>query len=187
MVRIRILLLYPMQKDKNLLKISRPRHDTKLHLMEKLQFWISGDYGVPLHCNYSQVYDGNHHHHHHHLVVPPARISLTLSRHSTLSFIASGRSSGLHPVSTQSRCLLVRAGYPALAQTCAGVYWRTSLMISSLLLQLCPACLVHQTLIVFVIGGRWLLLCGVLLPWLVQYCSQHSCVVVVKLFLHPFS
>ena len=44
-------------------------------------------------------------HHHHHLVVPPARISLTLSRHSFLSFIASGRSSGLHPVSSQSCCI----------------------------------------------------------------------------------
>ena len=32
-----------------------------------------------------------------------------------------------------------------------------------------------------------LLLCGVLLPGLVQYCSQHSCEVAVKLFLHPFS
>ena len=32
-----------------------------------------------------------------------AWISLTLSRHSSLSFIASGRSSGLHPVSSQSR------------------------------------------------------------------------------------
>ena len=29
-----------------------------------------------------------------------------------------------------------------------------------------------------------LLLCGVLPPGLVQYCSQHSCVVAVKLFLH---
>ena len=42
----------------------------------------------------------NHHHRHH--VVPLARISLTLSRHSSLSFIASVRSSGLHPVSSQS-------------------------------------------------------------------------------------
>ena len=32
-----------------------------------------------------------------------------------------------------------------------------------------------------------LLLCGVLPPGLVQYCSQHSCVVAVKLFLHKFS
>ena len=32
-----------------------------------------------------------------------------------------------------------------------------------------------------------LLLCGLLLPELVQYCSQHSGVVAVKLFLHTFS
>ena len=31
-----------------------------------------------------------------------------------------------------------------------------------------------------------LVLCGVLPPGLVQNCSQHSCVVAVKLFLHPF-
>ena len=43
--------------------------------------------------------------HHHHHVVPPARISLTLSRHFSLSFIAPGRSSGLHPVSSHSCCM----------------------------------------------------------------------------------
>ena len=92
-----------------------------------------------------------HHHHHHH--VPPARISLTLSRHSSLSFIVSGRSSGLHPVSSHSCCMYVRAGRPAFAWPYLGVHRRTSLMSSSLLLQQCPACL---TLIVFVMGGRWL-------------------------------
>ena len=40
-----------------------------------------------------------------HHVVPPAWISLTLSRHSSLTFIASGRSSGLHPVYSQSCCM----------------------------------------------------------------------------------
>ena len=35
--------------------------------------------------------------HHHHHVVLVARISLTLSHHFSLSFITSGRSSGLHP------------------------------------------------------------------------------------------
>ena len=39
----------------------------------------------------------NENHHHHHHVVRLARISLTLSLHVSLSFIASGRSSGLHP------------------------------------------------------------------------------------------
>ena len=41
-------------------------------------------------------------HHYHHHVVPLARISLILSRHFSLSFFASGRSLGLHPVSSQS-------------------------------------------------------------------------------------
>ena len=45
------------------------------------------------------------HHHHHHHVVPVARISLTLSRHFSLSCITSGRSSVLHPVSSHSCCM----------------------------------------------------------------------------------
>ena len=36
-----------------------------------------------------------------------------------------------------------------------GVHKSTSLMSSSLLLQQCPACLVHLTWIVFMTGGRW--------------------------------
>ena len=32
-----------------------------------------------------------------------------------------------------------------------------------------------------------LLFCGVLPPGLVQYSSQHSCVIAIKLFLHTFS
>ena len=43
-------------------------------------------------------------HHHHHHVVLVARVSLTLSRHFSLLFIASGRSSGQHPVSSHSIC-----------------------------------------------------------------------------------
>ena len=39
--------------------------------------------------------------HHHHIALV-ARISLTLSRHSSLSFIALGRSSGQQPVSSNS-------------------------------------------------------------------------------------
>ena len=73
----------------------------------------------------------NHHHHHD---APPARISLTLSRHFSLSFIASGRSSGLHPVSSHSCCMYVRAGRPTLAHPYVGVHRSTSLMSSSLLL-----------------------------------------------------
>ena len=43
-------------------------------------------------------YKNNHHHH----IVLAARISLTLSHHSSLSFIALGRSSGQQPVSSHS-------------------------------------------------------------------------------------
>ena len=105
----------------------------------------------------------NHNHH----VFPSAQISLTLSRHSSLSTIAPGRSSGIHLVSAQSCCMLVLAGHPAFDRPCEGVHRRTSLMSSSLLLQQCPACLVCITWIVFVMGGK-LLFCGVLPPGLVS-------------------
>ena len=98
-------------------------------------------------------YIQNSHHHYH--VVPLARISLTLSRHVSLSVITSGRSSGLHPVSSHSCCMYVRAGRPAFARPYVGVHRSTSLMSSSLLLQQCPACLVRLTWIVFMLGGRW--------------------------------
>ena len=76
----------------------------------------------------------HHHHHHHHPDVRLARISLTLSLHVFLSFIAFGRSSGLHPVSSHSCCMNVRAGRPAFDWPYAGVNRSTSLTISSLLL-----------------------------------------------------
>ena len=95
-----------------------------------------------------------YHHHHHHIALV-ARISLTLSRHSSLPFIALGRSSGQHPVSSHSCWMYVRASRPAFPRLCAGIHKSTSLMSSSLLLQQCPACLVLLTWIVFVIGGRW--------------------------------
>ena len=93
--------------------------------------------------------------HHHYHVVLLARISLTLSRHFSLLFIASGWSSGLHPVSSHSCCMYVWTDRPALARPYVGVHRSTSLMSSSLLLQHCSACLVRLTWIVFVMGGRW--------------------------------
>ena len=92
---------------------------------------------------------------HHHQVVSPARISLALSRHFSLSFIAFGRSSGLHPVSSHICCMYDRADRPDFAWPYEGVHRSTSLMSSSLLLQQCPACLVRLTCIVFVMGGKW--------------------------------
>ena len=100
------------------------------------------------------IYIYKYHHHHHHVVLP-AQISLTLSRHFSLLFIASGRSLGQHPVSSQCCCMYVRAGRSAFARSYVGVHRSTSLMNSPLLLQQCPACLVRLTWIVFVMGGRW--------------------------------
>ena len=107
----------------------------------------------------------NNHHHHH--VEPLAQISLTLSSHFSLSFIASGRSSGLHLVSSHSCCMYVRAGHPAFGRPYVGVHRSTSLMSSSLLLQQCPACLVRLAWIVFVMGGR-----GPYTRWFLGYCRQ---------------
>ena len=101
----------------------------------------------------SNVYESTNHHHHH--IVLAARISLTLSRHSSLSFIALGRSSGQQPVSSHSCWMYVRAGRPAFARPCVGIHKSTSLMSSSLLLQQCPVCLIRLIWIAFVIGGRW--------------------------------
>ena len=114
---------------------------------------------------------------HHHHVVPLARISLTLSRHFSLSFIASGRSSGLHPVSSQSCCMYVQAGCPAFARPYVGVHWSASLMSLSLLLQQCLACLVHLTCIVFVMGGRWLY------SWCLVGCCRQDLFNIARNFL----
>ena len=56
---------------------------------------------------YTHTYIYVHTHIYHHHVVPLARISLTLSCHFSLLFIASGRSSELHPVSSHSCCMYV--------------------------------------------------------------------------------
>ena len=93
-------------------------------------------------CPHTHTHTYIYYHHHHHHIALVARISLTLSRHSSLSFIALGRSSGQHPVSSHSCWMYVRAGRPAFARPCVGIHKSTSLMSSSLLLQQCPACLV---------------------------------------------
>ena len=107
-------------------------------------------------------------HHHHHHVVPLAQISLTLSRHFFLSFIASGRSSELYPVSSHSCCMYVPAGRPTFVRPYVEVHRSTSHMSSSLLLQQCPAYLVRLAWIVFVMGGSWLY------SWCFVGCCRHD-------------
>ena len=100
---------------------------TQSHLENS--FWVKDLYSCKIMTQSILI---NHHHH----IALVARISLTLSRHSSLSFIA--------PVSSHSCWMYVRAGRPAFARPCVGVHKSTSLMSSSLLLQQCPACLAHQ-------------------------------------------
>ena len=91
----------------------------------------------------------------HHHDVPLAWIFLILPRHSFLLSITSGRSSRLHPVSVQNCCKYVLAGRPTLPHSCDGVHKSTLFMSSPLLLQQCPACLVHLIWMVSEISGRW--------------------------------
>ena len=83
----------------------------------------------------------------HHHVAPSAQISLTLFPHPSLSSIASGRSSRSYHI----------AGHPACPYEM--VHQSMSLMSLSLLLQQCPTCLGHLTLIIFGMGGKWLYSC----------------------------
>ena len=82
-----------------------------------------------------------------------ARISPTLSCYSSLSSIAPSRPSKLHHVPLKSCCRYILVGRPTLARLCEGVHRSTSLMSSSLLLQKCPACLVHIIWMVFEMDG----------------------------------
>ena len=77
---------------------------------------------------------------HHHHVGLPARISLTLSRHSSLSSIAPGTSPRLHAVSAHRFLLVV---LPLLVHVMGST--GVCRLSSSLLLPQCPACLVRLT------------------------------------------
>ena len=121
--------------------------------------------------------------HHHHAT--SADLPDPLATH--LLSIAPGKSSRLCPVSAQSCCMSFIAGCPAFARPCEGVHRSISLMSSSLLLQQFPRMSGLSNLESFCDGcyvAIQLLFCGVLPPGLVQYYSQYSCVIAVKLFLH---
>ena len=94
------------------------------------------------HINPCRLFNTKSHHHH---VAPSSWISLILYCHPSLSSIASGRSSSLHPVWAQSCCMLVLAGHPILTCPCDEVHRSMWLMSSSLIFQQCVACLLHLT------------------------------------------
>ena len=114
------------------------------------------------------IIDCNHHHHHH--VVLPARISLINSRHFSLSFIASGLSSGLHPVLYIAAVCTFELVVLLSPWPHVGVHRSTSLTSSSLLIMQCPACLVRLTCIVFLRGGKCRIV-GVFLGVVARTCS----------------
>ena len=101
-------------------------------------------------------------------------VSLTLSRHFSVSFIASGRSSGLHPVSSHRCCMYVRAGRPAFARPYGEVHRSTLLISSSLLLQQCPACLEAGGRIVGALWGVAVGTCSILLATFLCNCRLAS-------------
>ena len=103
----------------------------------------------------------------HHHEAPPAQNSLTLSCHPSLSSIAPGRSSRLHPyISTE----LLYIGSSWWSCFCLFLWRGPQEHVAYelyLLLHQCPACLVRLTWIVFVMGGWWLHSC-----YFVRCCLQ---------------
>ena len=89
-----------------ILMFNSPKPPSKLkigYIIVKVNTYIP----CPLRCYNCQkfeLYESWCHHCHHH-VVPPARISLSFSRHPSLSSITPSRSSRLHPVSAQCCCI----------------------------------------------------------------------------------
>ena len=100
-------------------KKKKKKKKKKLFYTDKIKFFLSWIYNLNIFFPLNQFYfffGGGiktliflYIYHHHHIALV-ARISLTLSRHSSLSFIALGRSSGQHPVSSHSCWMYVRAG-----------------------------------------------------------------------------
>ena len=107
----------------------------------------------------------NHHHHHHHHQAPYAQISLTPPLYQSLSPLVSivhrfrQVIQTIYPISVQSCCRYVLAGYLTPARPYEGVHGRTSLVSSSLLLKHCTTWKVRLILMVLEMGGRWQYCC----------------------------
>ena len=86
----------PAQAETQLLSLERTPTGIGSHVnVNKTEFMCFNQRG--------DIYTLNDHHHHH--VTPPAWISLTLYHYPSQLSITPGRSSRLHPVSTQSCCI----------------------------------------------------------------------------------
>ena len=128
-----------------------------------------------------------------------ARISVNLSRHSSLSSIASGRSSRLHHVSVQRYCRKVIVIRPTLTRPCEWGNRRTQLINTSLLLQQRPACLIRLIWMVLEMVGWWSYSCCFVGYWfqdlfniarsiLVKFSSSHFSIRPVSVYVvHPYN
>ena len=124
---------------------------------------------------------------HHHHVTSPSRISLTLSRHPSLSSIALGKSSSLYPVSAQSCWNIVSSWLSCLWPSmwrCPHEYIAYEFIFSSRAVSRKSGLSNLYNLLDGWLMALWLLFCAVFPPWLDQYCSQHSRVIVFKLYFH---
>ena len=116
-------------------------------------------------------------------------ISQTLSNHPSLSSIASGRSQGYNLY--RHRAVVCRSLLVVLV--CSSKWGGSQEYVTYEFVPTSSAVSCMSGSSNFDISrDRWyvavqLLLCRVLHPGLVQYCSQDSCVVTVKLFLPTFS
>ena len=119
-----------------------------------------------------------------------ARIFLTLSCHASLSSIAFGRFSG---ATSRIGAELLYVGSSWTSCLCSSMGRGPQVYITDELVPTSPAVSQVSGLSNFdsfrygLLVAVYLLLSRVLTPGLVQYCSQNSGVIAVKLFLHPFS
>ena len=120
------------------------KHYVKLNCLKWNCFWHWNRIYVKLNFWNRTVLIFHHHHHDHDHVLPLAPISVTLSCHSSQSFITSGWSSERHPQRV-AVCRFELVTLLLLGHVRGFIGKRH---------QLCSACLVGLTLIVFVMGGR---------------------------------
>ena len=97
----------------------------------------------------------NNHPHHHYQVTQPARISLTLFLPTIIPIVHWSRQVIQATFCIGKELLYIVSRWSSNLCPYEVVHRSMSLMTSSLLLQLCPACLVHLNLIVFVMDGMW--------------------------------
>ena len=131
-------------------------------------FWVENRY-----CNWLKILRDQHYIYiyvyiyHHIMLLARTSQTLSLSHHSSLSPIASGRSSRLHPVSVQCCCRLILVGCPILARLREEVHWRRRLWVYSSFSSSVPYILsvLLRRFLRWEIGGRAATVLWDVAPW----------------------